>query len=749
MYVVNANKKKFLVIILLSLMIFSSCAAAKSDYTILTQKGLIDATKVDFGQKIFLPLYGQWEFYNKKLLSPKDFQSENFSPQYIDVNKKNNSFNYNGYATYKIKLKLVPEQKIYCLDFKYSASENYKIWIDGSSVSSYGNPSKVNYERPLKRDVLLRKFIYFSPKNINTDIVIQISSNRVKKFNLLILTTLENANSRKDQKDIILFVITGFLISMGLYHIILYFFRKKDKQKLFLGLAGFFGIGVVFVGNCRIGETYTNLEINFSNYIIKEFSPYIFIMIHNFMALTGVILLSLSVYFFYLPKISRRAIIFYYLVSITYILFFITALIDFERIGFYFYLLNLAALFFSLLSSIYYSIRGFIKNPKFDNLFFVIGIVVYVITAINDVLIYSGLESVAIVAYGIVMLFLAESFIIAYNSINAFKKIEVYSSELSEIYSKLKIVIGKSQDSSIETDISINELYKMIAHIMQANKKIVKAIESVSQGAIAQSKISRDGILAVEKLSMNSEEIIQNAAKLKNSSINLVNVSGQGNELIIDLSNMHEKNNQIMTLMNEVVENLVEKINTISEFSRIIVSISKETKHLALNVSIEAAKAKDSGKGFSVIAQSIRNLALQTDARAQEIQRTVSSLMEVSEITLKELGTSNELFNAQGFIVKNTIKIFKEFKDIVLDSIEQINYMNGKIVQLKKVRDTVSETMIELSKTAESNSLITEEVSAITQEQYSEVELIHTHAEKLKSESENLKLLISSLNRWQ
>ena len=163
------------------------------------------------------------------------------------------------------------------------------------------------------------------------------------------------------------------------------------------------------------------------------------------------------------------------------------------------------------------------------------------ITAINDVLIYSGLESVAIVAYGIVMLFLAESFIIAYNSINAFKKIEVYSSELSEIYSKLKIVIGKSQDSSIETDISINELYKMIAHIMQANKKIVKAIESVSQGAIAQSKISRDGILAVEKLSMNSEEIIQNAAKLKNSSINLVNVSGQGNELIIDLSNMHEK----------------------------------------------------------------------------------------------------------------------------------------------------------------------------------------------------------------
>ena len=203
-------------------------------------------------------------------------------------------------------------------DFKYSASETIKFGF--ITVSSYGNPSKVNLKDPLNGYSVN---LYFSPKNINTDIVIQISSNRVKKFNLLILTTLENANSRKDQKDIILFVITGFLISMGLYHIILYFFRKKDKQKLFLGLAGFFGIGVVFVGNCRIGETYTNLEINFSNYIIKEFSPYIFIMIHNFMALTGVILLSLSVYFFIYLKFQEEQY-FYYLVSITYILFFIT-----------------------------------------------------------------------------------------------------------------------------------------------------------------------------------------------------------------------------------------------------------------------------------------------------------------------------------------------------------------------------------------------------------------------------------------
>ena len=58
--------------------------SCKSDYTILTQ-GLIDATKVDFGQN-FPAIICQWEFIIKTL-SPKDFKV-NFSPQYIDVNKK-------------------------------------------------------------------------------------------------------------------------------------------------------------------------------------------------------------------------------------------------------------------------------------------------------------------------------------------------------------------------------------------------------------------------------------------------------------------------------------------------------------------------------------------------------------------------------------------------------------------------------------------------------------------------------------
>lgn len=69
----------------------------------------------------------------------------------------------------------------------------------------------------------------------------------------------------------------------------------------------------------------------------------------------------------------------------------------------------------------------------------------------------------------------------------------------------------------------------------------------------------------------------------------------------------------------------MEKINLLAEA---ILTISEQTNLLALNAAIEAARAGDSGRGFSVVADEIRRLATQSSEVVIDIQRIIQVARE-------------------------------------------------------------------------------------------------------------------------
>lgn len=73
-------------------------------------------------------------------------------------------------------------------------------------------------------------------------------------------------------------------------------------------------------------------------------------------------------------------------------------------------------------------------------------------------------------------------------------------------------------------------------------------------------------------------------------------------------------------LVNDQVNQLAVASSEISQVARVIQTIAKQTNVRALNGTIEAARAGDDGKGFPVVANEVKHLALETSRATTNVE---------------------------------------------------------------------------------------------------------------------------------
>jgi len=77
----------------------------------------------------------------------------------------------------------------------------------------------------------------------------------------------------------------------------------------------------------------------------------------------------------------------------------------------------------------------------------------------------------------------------------------------------------------------------------------------------------------------------------------------------------------------------------IGEVVELITAIAEKTNLLAMNATIEAARAGDAGKGFAVVASEVKSLANQTASATEEISAQIANIQSATDGSVRAIGS--------------------------------------------------------------------------------------------------------------
>ena len=144
----------------------------------------------------------------------------------------------------------------------------------------------------------------------------------------------------------------------------------------------------------------------------------------------------------------------------------------------------------------------------------------------------------------------------------------------------------------------------------------------------------------------------------------------------------------------QAVTNIIEAMTVIAARISIIQEIASQTNMLSLNATIEAAKAQDYGKGFTVVASSVRDLASQTRRAAEEMRVLVTSCVTLS-------AQAGEVLQRLAPNSQKTAELVQEISASSQEQSHGVEQVNQAVLQLDLVTQRNAATSEELASTSE------------------------------------------------
>lgn len=162
--------------------------------------------------------------------------------------------------------------------------------------------------------------------------------------------------------------------------------------------------------------------------------------------------------------------------------------------------------------------------------------------------------------------------------------------------------------------------------VLEDSSTINNSTTAVSSDVESASFVAAEINQKVEAISTNAQEMSTQLADVTKTIEEMTYSIGEVAQRSSNVSGITTSAHQSMEQAALAMKNLVDTASKIDSVIVFIKNIADETNLLALNASIESARAGEAGRGFAVVADEIKGLAAQTARATQEITAQIGAM---------------------------------------------------------------------------------------------------------------------------
>ena len=234
-----------------------------------------------------------------------------------------------------------------------------------------------------------------------------------------------------------------------------------------------------------------------------------------------------------------------------------------------------------------------------------------------------------------------------------------------------------------------------LTNIQQTSSQVEYGSEELSKAASDLSAGTTDQASAVEELTATVETVASLAEESAKQ-------SQAAYDNMFEAAQKAEEEKQKMRDLTEEMGKIIEISKEIEAITGTIEDIASQTSLLALNASIEAARAGDAGRGFAVVAEQIGKLATDSSKSAVNTRDLIVKTME-------EINKGNEVTESVAAAFDNTILQMHDFAEMAKTSNESSKNQAAALAQIE-------EGIEQISGVTQNNAASSQESSAISEQ---------------------------------